>query len=85
MPKTQIPTQNSAPGPPLTSAVAQPVMLPVPTWAAMAVGQCLEAAHSLVIGLCPAGKSCRKRRWNPLAKAAQLYALQPDGEKTRRF
>lgn len=38
MPKNaDIQVQNSAPGPPLTSAVAQPVMLPVPTCAAMAV------------------------------------------------
>ena len=29
--------QKMAPGPPAASAVAQPVMLPVPTWAAMAV------------------------------------------------
>ena len=29
--------QNIAPGPPEAKAVAQPVMLPVPTWAAMAV------------------------------------------------
>ena len=29
--------QKTAPGPPITRAVAMPTMLPVPTWAATAV------------------------------------------------
>ena len=48
-------TQNSAPGPPLTSAVAQPVMLPVPTWAATAV---VSAWNELMPSL-PAALPCR--------------------------
>lgn len=43
-------TQNRAPGPPLTTAVAQPVMLPVPTWAAMAV----VSAWKELMPSCPA-------------------------------
>lgn len=43
--------QKMAPGPPENSAVAQPVMLPVPTWAAMGGGDGLERGHALVVGL----------------------------------
>ena len=43
--------------------------------------QRLEAAHALVIGLFAAQRKAAEHAVEPLAKAAQLYAPQPDGKK----
>ena len=61
-------TQNNAPGPPLTSAVAQPVMLPVPTWAAMAVANAWKLLIPWSSAFLPRRVKLPKTRWTPSPK-----------------
>ena len=60
--------QKMAPGPPEYRAVAQPVMLPVPTWAAMAVVKAWNELMPCLPAFSPFSENPPKTRRSPSPK-----------------
>ena len=76
--KAMIHIQKMAPGPPVRMAPAEPTMLPVPTWAAMAVARAWKELMPLVMLSAPQGQVAEYLP-HALAEAAHLDEAGPDG------
>ena len=63
--KAETHIQKMAPGPPEYRAVAQPVMLPVPTWAAMAVVRAWKELMPSLPAFSPLREKLPNRRRQP--------------------
>ena len=72
--------QKMAPGPPMRIAPDAPTMLPVPTWAAMAVDKRLERASCRRSWLAAAQAEVAEHAAPALAEAAELDRLGAHGE-----
>ena len=71
--------QKMAPGPPTMMAPHAPTMLPVPTWAAMAVDKRLERRHAAAL-VAAAQAEVAEHAAPALAEAAELDRLGAHGE-----
>ena len=70
--------QKMAPGPPVRMAPEAPTMLPVPTWAAMAVARAWKELMPLLLLSAPEGQVAEHLS-HALAEAAHLHKAGPDG------
>ena len=76
--------QKMAPGPPEASAVAQPVMLPVPTCAATAVVSAWKLLMPSLPAALPLQAEPAEQVFHAGAEPAHLHKAQPQGERRCR-
>ena len=79
--KAMIHIQKMAPGPPIRIAPQAPTMLPVPTWAAMAVASAWKELMPPVRASRRACEKLPKTPPQPFSEAADLHEASADGEE----